>query len=60
MKPRGFDRKLIALIETSVTLRSLGARLKTDSEGHLDRIACSLADLADHPGRRSFEKSVSR
>ena len=44
--------------ETSVSLRWLGARLKMGSEGHLSRITSSLADLADHPGRRSFERAL--
>jgi REP element-mobilizing transposase RayT len=46
--------------ETSVSLRWLGARLKMGSEGHVSRITGNLADLADHPGRRSFERALQR
>jgi hypothetical protein len=46
--------------ETSVSLHWLGARLKMGSEGHLSRITGSLADLADDPGRRRFEKALRR
>lgn len=47
-------------VETSVSLRWLTARLKMGSEGHLSRITGSVADLAGHPGRRSFEKALQR
>jgi hypothetical protein len=46
--------------DTSVSLRWLAGRLKMGSEGHLSRIRGSLADLVDHPGRRSFERTLQQ
>ena len=46
--------------DTSVSLRWLAERLKMGSEGHLSRITGSVADLADHPGRRSFERALQK
>ena len=46
--------------ETSVSLRWLAARLRMGSEGHISRITGDLADLADHPGRRSLERVLQR
>lgn len=46
--------------ETSVSLRWLAVRLKMGSEGHLSRITGTLADLANHPGRRSFERALQQ
>ena len=46
--------------ETSVSLRWLAARLKMGSEGHLSRITGSLTDLANHPGRRAFDKALQK
>jgi hypothetical protein len=46
--------------DTSVGLRWLAVRLKMGSEGHVSRITGSLADLVDHPGRRSFERTLQQ
>jgi hypothetical protein len=46
--------------QTSVSLRWLTGRLKMGSEGHLSRLASSLSDLVNHPGRRGFEKATQR
>ena len=46
--------------ETSVSLRWLGARLRMGSEGHISWITGDLADLGDHPGRRSSERALQR
>ena len=45
---------------TSVSLGWLAGRLRMGSEGHVSRVASSLRDLADHPGRRSLEKALRR
>jgi len=45
---------------TSVSLGWLAERLKMGSEGHVSRIASSLCDLANHPGRCSLEKALRR
>jgi putative transposase len=44
--------------ETSVSLGWLARRLGMGSEGHVSRIAGSLDDLANHPGRRALEKAL--
>jgi hypothetical protein len=46
--------------QTSVSLRWLAGRLKMGSEGHVTRLAGSLSDLVNHPGRRAFEKAMQR
>jgi putative transposase len=46
--------------ETSVSLGWLARRLNMGSEGHLSRIAGSLSDLANHPGRRLLEKALKQ
>ena len=46
--------------ETSVTLGWLARRLEMGSEGHVSRIAGSLSDLANHSGRRSFERTFHK
>ncbi len=45
---------------TSMSLRWLAVRLQMGSEGHLSRVTSNLEDLADHPGWRSFRKSLKR
>ncbi len=46
--------------ETSVSLGWLASRLEMGSEGHLSRIAGSVDDLANHPGRRMTERALQR
>jgi hypothetical protein len=46
--------------QTSVSLRWLAGRLKMGSECHVSRLASSLSDLPNHPGRRAVEKARQR